>query len=138
MTKKEIVKQISDRSNLTQLRTKEIVQWTFDALIEALETEGRIELRNFGVFEVKIRKARVARNPKTDEEVFVPEKRVVTFQPGKVMEERVSKSQAVSPKKGGRSADDDGAVPVGAKASRPDAPGHANEFTSGDRPRKPR
>ncbi len=139
MTKKEIVKQISDRSNLTQLRTKQIVQWTFDALIEALETDGRIELRNFGVFEVKVRKARVARNPKTDEEVHVPEKRVVTFQPGKVMEERVSKSKAVSPKKGGRPGDDgEVAVPVGAKSSRKDATAHTDEFTNGDLPRKPR
>ena len=73
MTKKEIVKQISDRANLTQLRTKEIVQWTFDAIIETLETEGRIELRKFGVFEVKVRKARTARNPKTNEEVEVAE-----------------------------------------------------------------
>jgi integration host factor subunit beta len=95
VTKKEIVKQISERSNLTQMRTKEIVQWTFDAIIEALEQDGRIELRNFGVFEVKTRKARTARNPKTDEEVEVPEKNVVTFQPGKVMEEKVRK--ALSP-----------------------------------------
>ena len=63
MTKKEIVKQISERANLTQLKTKEIVQWTFDAIVETLIEEGRIELRNFGVFEVKRRKARKARNP---------------------------------------------------------------------------
>lgn len=89
MTKKEIVRQISDRADLTQLKVKEIVQWTFDAIIETLIKDGRIELRNFGVFEVKKRKARRARNPRTDEKVFVPEKNVVTFQPGKEMEERV-------------------------------------------------
>ena len=89
MTKKEIVRLISERSNLTQLRTKKIVQWTFDAIIETLVTEGRIELRNFGVFEVKTRKARTARNPRTNEEVVVGEKNVVTFQPGKIMEEKV-------------------------------------------------
>src|SRR5688500_7373566 len=50
VTKKEIVKQISERANLTQLKTKEIVQWTFDAIVETLIEEGRIELRNFGVF----------------------------------------------------------------------------------------
>ena len=99
MTKKEIVKQISDRANLTQLRTKEIVQWTFDAIIETLVSEGRIELRNFGVFEVKTRKARTARNPKTNQEVEVAEKNVVTFQPGKVMEERVRKSSGPSNRK---------------------------------------
>lgn len=89
MTKKEIVKQISERANLTQLKTKEIVQWTFDAIIDTLITEGRIELRNFGVFEVKRRKARKARNPKTGAKVDVEPKNVVTFQPGKEMEERV-------------------------------------------------
>lgn len=89
MTKKEIVKQISERANLTQLKTKEIVQWTFDAIVETLIEEGRIELRNFGVFEVKRRKARKARNPRTGAKVNVEPKNVVTFQPGKEMEERV-------------------------------------------------
>ena len=53
MTKKEIVKTISDEIGLTQLKTKEIVQKTFDAIVETLVDERRIELRNFGVFEVK-------------------------------------------------------------------------------------
>jgi nucleoid DNA-binding protein len=71
------------------LKTKEIVQKTFDAIVETLVEEKRIELRNFGVFEVKRRAARKARNPRTGEKVFVPEKFVVTFKPGKEMEERV-------------------------------------------------
>ena len=89
MTKKEIVKQISDRIGLTQLKTKEIVQQTFDAIVDTLISERRIELRNFGVFEVKERKPRKARNPRTGEKVDVPSKFVVTFKPGKEMEERV-------------------------------------------------
>lgn len=90
MTKKEIVKTISEEiGDLTQLKTKEIVQKTFDAIIDALVRDGRIELRNFGVFEVKKRKARKARNPRTGEKVSVPEKFVVTFKPGKEMEEKV-------------------------------------------------
>ena len=89
MTKKEIVKTISEEIGLTQLKTKEIVQKTFDAIVETLVEEGRIELRNFGVFEVKKRAARKARNPRTGDKVFVPEKYVVTFKPGKEMEERV-------------------------------------------------
>jgi nucleoid DNA-binding protein len=89
VTKKEIVKQISERIGLTQLKTKEIVQLTFDAIVETLLTEKRIELRNFGVFEVKKRKARKARNPRTSERVDVPPKNVVTFKPGKEMEEKV-------------------------------------------------
>src|SRR5207247_2330660 len=89
VTKKEIVKQISDRIGLTQLKTKEIVQQTFDAIVDTLLEVGRIELRNFGVFEVKQRKARKARNPRTGDKVDVPPKNVVTFKPGKEMEERV-------------------------------------------------
>lgn len=89
MTKKEIVKTISDACQLTQLQTKEIVQRTFDAIVEALVEEKRIELRNFGVFEVKKRAARKARNPRTGDKVFVPAKYVVTFKPGKEMEEKV-------------------------------------------------
>src|SRR5713101_9067322 len=89
VTKKEIVKQISEKIGMTQLRTKEIVQLTFDAILDTLLEDKRIELRNFGVFEVKQRKARKARNPRTGERVDVPPKNVVTFKPGKEMEERV-------------------------------------------------
>ena len=89
VTKKEIVRTISEEIGLTQLQTKEIVQKTFDAIVEALVAERRIELRNFGVFEVKRRAPRKARNPRTGDKVFVPEKSVVTFKPGKEMEERV-------------------------------------------------
>ena len=89
MTKKEIVKTISDKIGLTQLKTKEIVQQTFDAIVDTLVEERRIELRNFGVFEVKKRAARKARNPRTGERVDVAEKYVVTFKPGKEMEEKV-------------------------------------------------
>ncbi|WDQ15055.1 HU family DNA-binding protein [Rhodopirellula sp. P2] len=89
MTKKEIVRVISEELGLTQQETKEVVQRTFDSIVETLVREGRIELRNFGVFEVKPRAARKARNPKTGQQVDVPEKYVVTFKPGKVMEQRV-------------------------------------------------
>src|SRR6516162_851837 len=95
VTKKEIVKQISDHIGLTQLKTKEIVQLTFDAIVETLLEAGRIELRNFGVFEVKQRKARKARNPRTGDRVDVPPKNVVTFKPGKEMEERVRQMKSV-------------------------------------------
>jgi nucleoid DNA-binding protein len=95
VTKKEIVKQISEELGLTQLKTKEIVQKTFDAIVETLLRERRIELRNFGVFEVKRRKARKARNPRTSERVDVPPKNVVTFKPGKEMEEKVRQLELV-------------------------------------------
>jgi nucleoid DNA-binding protein len=116
VTKKEIVKQISDDTGLTQLKTKEIVQKTFDAIMETLLTEGRIELRNFGVFEVKRRKARKARNPRTGSRVDVPPKSVVTFKPGKEMEEKIRQLDAEPAMAGvgaGSSMDDgDGMAPA--------------------------
>jgi nucleoid DNA-binding protein len=96
VTKKEIVKQISDELGLTQLKTKEIVQKTFDAIVETLLRDRRIELRNFGVFEVKQRKERKARNPRTGERVDVAAKNVVTFKPGKEMEERVRSLEIIA------------------------------------------
>ncbi len=95
MTKKEIVKRISEDIGLTQLKTKDIVQRTLDAIIDTLVSEGRIELRNFGVFEVKQRAPRKARNPRTGDKVYVPSKNVVTFKPGKEMEELVRKIDPV-------------------------------------------
>ena len=89
MTQKDIVRTIAEQIDLPQLRTKDLVQRTFDALIEALVKEGRIELRNFGVFEIKRREARMARNPRTGEKVPVQAKNVLTFKPGKEMEARV-------------------------------------------------
>jgi nucleoid DNA-binding protein len=90
VTKKEIVKTISDETGINQQKIKAIVQRTFDAIVKTLEEEGRIELRNFGVFQVRTRAARKARNPRTGRQVEVPEKFVVTFKPGKIMEERVN------------------------------------------------
>ena len=91
VTKKDIVRIISEKAELTQTKTKQIVQWTFDEIVDTIIREGRIELRNFGVFEVKTRKPRRARNPRTNEPVEVEAKNVVTFQPGKEMEDRVRK-----------------------------------------------
>jgi nucleoid DNA-binding protein len=90
VTKKEIVKTISDETGLNQQVIKKIVQKTFDSIIDTLVEDGRIELRNFGVFQVRPRAARKARNPRTGRQVEVPEKFVVSFKPGKIMEERVN------------------------------------------------
>ena len=88
-TKKDIVKSIADELNITQVAVKRAVQMTFDSIIDTLVVDGRIELRNFGVFEVKRRQGRKARNPRTGQEVFVPPRNVVTFKPGKIMNDRV-------------------------------------------------
>jgi len=89
MTKKEIVRSISEKLGMTQSRTKDIVQCVFDDIIETLVEAGRIELRNFGVFEVKKRAARKARNPRTGDTVMVQEKHVVVFKAGKMLEQAI-------------------------------------------------
>jgi len=89
VTKKDIARTIADQFDLPHDTTRKLVSSTFDALIDALAREGRLELRNFGVFQIKHREARQARNPKTGEPVMVRARSVVTFKPGKEMEERV-------------------------------------------------
>ncbi len=91
MTKRNLANSIAVQLGLSQLETKEIVQKTLDAIINILASEGRIELRNFGVFEVTKRKARQSRNPRTGEKVMVGEKLAVTFRPGRNVEERVAR-----------------------------------------------
>ena len=91
MTKKEIAYAIAAKMNLPQMPVLEVIQRVFDGIIDTLEKEGRIELRNFGVFEVKERKARKARNPRSGENVMVPAKMAVSFKQGRQMEKRVRK-----------------------------------------------
>nr|WP_231749312.1 HU family DNA-binding protein [Tautonia plasticadhaerens] len=130
VTKKEIVKKISEEIGLTQLKTKDIVQRTLDEIIKTLVEEGRIELRNFGVFEVKRRAPRKARNPRTGDKVSVPAKNVVTFKPGKEMEELVRK---MDPSKlplekddGDSDFDSDGSVDPGPEGPRLHSPAGAD------------
>jgi nucleoid DNA-binding protein len=91
MTKKDMARAIAEEMGLTQGQAQALIQRVFDGITEALLTEGRIELRNFGVFEVKRRKRREARNPRTGASVKVPAKLVVTFKAGKEMEQRVGR-----------------------------------------------
>ena len=82
---------IADGMGLPQGQVREVIQRVLGGITEALVSEGRIELRNFGVFEVKGRRPRRARNPRTGEAVDVPAGRVVTFKPGRQMGERVGR-----------------------------------------------
>ena len=92
LTKKEIVRAISEETGLTQSAIREIVQKTFDSVLDSLANGQRVELRNFGVFDLKVRAARQARNLSTGAAVQVPEKIVVAFKPSKEMERRVAAS----------------------------------------------
>ena len=92
MTKRDIVIRISEQTGLVQQQVLDVVQKTLDYISEALAKGDKVELRNFGVFEVKIRKARVGRNPNAPEtDVPIPQRAVVKFKPGKEMREEVLK-----------------------------------------------
>jgi integration host factor subunit beta len=91
MTKNDMAKAIADGMGLPQGQVREVIRRVLGGITEALVNEGRIELRNFGVFEVKGRRPRRARNPRTGEGVDVPARRVVTFKPGRQMGERVGR-----------------------------------------------
>ena len=89
MTKKDIVMKVSNETNLTQIDVKKIVQKMLDIISDSLERGETVELRNFGVFKVKNRRGRLGRNPRTGQEVSVPEKRVVVFKPGLILKDKV-------------------------------------------------
>lgn len=89
MTKKDIVLKITDKTGIKQVDVKTIVQNTFDVIIESLERNEKVELRNFGVFKIKERKARFGRNPRTGDSVPVPPRKVVVFKPGLEMKQKI-------------------------------------------------
>jgi integration host factor subunit beta len=95
MTKKDMAKAIADEMGLSQGQAGAVIQRVLDGITETLLDEGRLELRNFGVFEVKRRRPRRARNPRTGEAVGVPAKLVVTFKAGREMGERVGRLTGV-------------------------------------------
>lgn len=92
MTKRDLVVRISNETNLIQQDVLMVVQKTLDYITEALVRGETVELRNFGVFEVKLRRPRIGRNPNAPEkDVQIPARAVVKFKPGKEMRERVLK-----------------------------------------------
>jgi nucleoid DNA-binding protein len=92
MTKRDLVVRISEETGLVQQDVLNVVQKTLDYIADSVSRGAKVELRNFGVFEVKIRKARVGRNPnKPAADVRIPPRAVVKFKPGKEMREAVLK-----------------------------------------------
>lgn len=90
ITKKELIDQISEATRQKRVVVKRIVQSFLDSIIVELGKGNRLEFRDFGVFEVKDRKARKAQNPKTLEEVWVPPKRTVKFKVGRLMKQTLT------------------------------------------------
>ena len=89
-TKQQLIDHIADRTDETKRAVKQTVQALLDAIIVELGKGKRLEIRDFGVFEIHRRKARTARNPRTLERVRVPPRRVVKFKPGRLMLETVN------------------------------------------------
>ena len=90
MTKRDFVVKIAQETGLTQGQVAMVVQKTLDYISDELAGARNIELRNFGIFEVRVRKSRKGRNPnKPENEVVIPERVVVKFRPGKELKDRV-------------------------------------------------
>ena len=89
-----ILKILESEPNLFKKDASKIVNVFFDTISEAISTGERVELRGFGIFDVKIREARIARNPKNGEAVAVPEKKVPFFRMGKDMKDRINKKKS--------------------------------------------
>ena len=89
-TKKELIERISYNKNLKRLHVKNIVQSFLDEIVNEIGKGNRLEFRNFGIFEIKKREARIAQNPKTLERVQVPAKRTVKFKMGMHMKQKLN------------------------------------------------
>ena len=94
MTKNDIACRIAEDMGITQTDAKRVVQLVLDEMVNGIASDGRLELREFGVFEVYHRNSRRARNPHSGEMVIVPEYNTVKFKPGKRMEERVTEGNS--------------------------------------------
>ncbi|MBI2421856.1 MAG: integration host factor subunit beta [Candidatus Hydrogenedentes bacterium] len=119
MTKRELVMRVANKLGMTQSDVSKIIEGSFDTISQTLATGERWELRDFGVFEVKTRASRIGRNPRTGDQVPVPERRVVTFRPGKRMKELVSQGNFVAGEYQGDYGDDiEEETPSAASTSR--------------------
>ncbi|MEM1166022.1 MAG: HU family DNA-binding protein [Planctomycetota bacterium] len=92
VTKKDLIDRIADETGSKRTAVKQIVQAFLDEVTETLSAGDRLEFRDFGVFEVKERAAKMAQNPRTLEPVHVPAKRTVRFKPGRQMQRAVDAS----------------------------------------------
>ncbi len=90
ITKKELVHRIAERTGVTKVVAKDVIQSFLNAIIDELAEGNRLEFREFGVFESRERAARLAQNPRTLEKVPVPAKRIVKFKVGRLMRKKVS------------------------------------------------
>jgi len=94
ITKKEIIREVSDRTGMDLHTVRDMVQAMFDCMCEGLADDQHIEIRNFGIFKVKKTPKRKARNPKNKTVITVPSKKHIHFKPGRLMKLRINQSDA--------------------------------------------
>ena len=126
-TKKDIVNTIAARMQLKQSVVNEVVQRTFDAITETLSREQRVELRDFGVFKIRTRAPRQARNPRTNQRIVVPARSTVSFKPGMEMKRKIARSFLET---SAQPLSDQPAADVASRAAKPDRrarPGAASD-----------
>lgn len=90
VTKKELIDRIADATQAKRVVVKRVIQSFLDEIITELSNDNRLEFRDFGVFETRVRASRVAQNPKTLERVHVPTKRTIKFKMGRLMKEKLT------------------------------------------------
>ena len=95
ITKKELIDRIAENTDTKRAVVKPVVQSFLDEVISELAKGNRLEFRDFGVFEIVTRAARVAQNPKTLEQIHVPAKRVVKFKMGRLMKQKLNSQNKV-------------------------------------------
>ena len=93
ITKKVVIDRIAENTNTRRVVVKPVIQSFLDEIIDELAKNNRLEFRDFGVFETKMRAARKAQNPKTMEQVQVPAKRNVKFKMGRLMKQKMNASE---------------------------------------------
>jgi integration host factor subunit beta len=124
VTKRELVQRIAEKTGVQQISAKEVIQSFLDEIIAELAKGNRLEFRDFGVFEPKCKAHRVARNPRTGEQVEVPEKTTVKFKVGRLMKKKIQRdgsegsteaTQSAAPAEGiaGSPPQDAGQAPTG-------------------------
>ena len=94
ITRARLAMEVSEAAGITRREADLIVETVFDAIAAALRAGEEVEIRGFGSFRLRHRKARLTRNPRTGEPVMVPPKRVPFFRPGKALRERLNREQA--------------------------------------------
>jgi nucleoid DNA-binding protein len=94
---KDLVKTIAEQADLSQAQTRDLLQKFLEGITETLVREGEIRLGGFGTFEVKTRKGRTGRNPRTGEKLNIPARAVLTFRPGLEVREKIAKRAEPSP-----------------------------------------